>query len=144
MIGNSAITKQLSAAALLLLILTGSYRWARGEMIASSEEQKIEALIRRVAASKDLVFVRNGTPYDAAKAAAFLRRKWEANDSKVKTARDFIDKIASVSATSGKPYLIRLTDGTELKSKDFLLAELQRIEKTNITPRLDHRSNDTR
>jgi hypothetical protein len=122
------IMKQLSTAAVLLLILTGSYRWVCGETIASSEKQKIEALIRRVAASKYLIFVRNGTPYDAATAAAFLRRKWEANDSKVKTARGFIDKIASTSSTSGKPYLIRLDDGGEIKSKDFLLAELQRIE----------------
>ncbi|HEU4342815.1 MAG TPA: DUF5329 family protein [Candidatus Binatia bacterium] len=128
MIGNSALMKHLSRAVVLLLIFSGSYRWVQGETIALSEKQKIEALIRRVAASKDLTFIRNGTPYDAAKAAAFLRRKWEANDSKVKTARDFIGEIASFSGTSGKPYLIRLNDGRELRSRDFLLAELQRIE----------------
>jgi hypothetical protein len=128
MIGNSAIIKHLSRAVVLLLIFIGSYRWVHGETTALSEKQKIEALIRRVAASKDLTFIRNGAPYDAAKAAAFLRRKWEANDSKVKTARDFIDEIASFSATSGKPYLIRLNDGRELRSRDFLLTELQRIE----------------
>ena len=47
---------------------------------------------------------------------------------KVKTARDFIDKVASASGTSGKPYLIRFKDGHEIKSQEFLLAELKKIE----------------
>ena len=29
----------------------------------------------------------------------------------------------------GKPYLIRFKDGREMKSRDFLLAELKKIEK---------------
>ena len=58
----------------------------------------------------------------------FLRGKWEANDAEVKTARDFIDKVASVSGTSGKPYLIRFKDGREIKSQEFLLAALKKIE----------------
>jgi hypothetical protein len=60
----------------------------------------------------------------------FLRLKWHAKDASVKTARDFIDKVASFSGTSGKPYLIRMKDGTEIKSRDFLLAMLQKIENT--------------
>jgi hypothetical protein len=58
----------------------------------------------------------------------FLRGKWEANDADVKTARDFIDKVASASGTSGKPYLIRFKDGRQTKSRDFLLAELRKLE----------------
>jgi hypothetical protein len=42
----------------------------------------------------DAKFVRNNRIYDAKAAAIFLRLKWGANDSEVKTARDFIDKIA--------------------------------------------------
>jgi len=30
--------------------------------------------------------------------------------------------------TSGKPYLIRFKDGREIKSQEFLLAELKKIE----------------
>jgi len=36
-----------------------------------------------------------------------LQLKWQANAAKAKTARDFIDNIASMSG-AGKPYLIRL------------------------------------
>ena len=56
------------------------------------------------------------------------RRKWEVNESSAKTARDFIEKVASISGTSGKPYLIRLKDGKEIPSREFLAAELQKIE----------------
>jgi len=95
------------------------------------EKQKIEALIKQVGDLKDAKFVRNGSTHDVATAVRFLRGKWEANDSEVKTARDFIEKVASFSGTSGKPYLIRFKDGTEVKSKDILLSMLEKIEKSS-------------
>ncbi len=93
------------------------------------EKQKIEALITHVEDLKDAKFVRNDREYDAKTAAKFLRGKWEANEAKVKTAKDFIDKAASVSSTTGKPYLIRFKDGKDVKSGDYLRAELQKLEK---------------
>jgi len=92
------------------------------------EKQKIEVLIKQVGDLKDAKFVRNGWTYEAATAVRFLRGKWQANDAEVKTARDFIDKIASVSGTSGRSYLIRFKDGREIKSQELLLAELNKIE----------------
>jgi hypothetical protein len=77
---------------------------------------------------KDATFIRNGSAYNSKSAAIFLRRKWQANQSEVKTARDFIDKVASFSGTSGKPYLIRFKDGREVHSRDFLLARLKSAE----------------
>lgn len=98
------------------------------ESLPAAEKQKIEALIEYVASANDVKFVRNGTAYSAASAATFLRRKWQANHSAVHSARDFVEKIATVSGTSGNPYLIRLKDGSEIKSREFLLAELEKIE----------------
>jgi Family of unknown function (DUF5329) len=98
------------------------------EPISSGEKQKIEILIKRVSEMSDAQFVRNDSAYDAKTAAVFLRRKWKANDSEVKTAQDFVDKIATLSGTSGKPYVIRFKDGREVKSRDILLAELNKIE----------------
>lgn len=91
------------------------------------EKQKIEALIKQVGDLKDAHFVRNGSTYEPATAVRFLRGKWRANDAEVKTARDFIAKVASASGTSGKPYIIRFRDGREMKSRDFLLSELDKI-----------------
>jgi len=102
--------------------------FVHAQALPTAERQKIEALIKYVGDLKDTKFIRNGSNYDVSNAVRFLRGKWEANDAQVKTARDFIDKVASVSGTSGKPYLIRLKDGKEIPSREFLLAELKKIE----------------
>jgi len=53
-------------------------------------------------------FFRNGTWYDAQRAAAHLRSKYTALavNAQIETAEDFIDKAASRSSTSGQDYLI--------------------------------------
>lgn len=94
-----------------------------------SEKEKIEALIKHVEGLKDAVFVRNGTEYDSQVAAKFLRGKWEKQEKEITTAKDFIEKIASSSSTSGKPYLLRFKDGREMKGGDYLRAELEKLEK---------------
>ncbi len=99
-------------------------RVAVAQSAPAAEKQKIEMLIRQIGELKDANFVRNGSTYGPITAVHFLRAKWTANDAEVKTAHDFIDKVASVSGTSGKPYLIRFKDGREIKSRDFLLEEL--------------------
>jgi hypothetical protein len=109
-------------------LVSGDFSFAQAQTLPNSEKQKIEALIKQVANLKDAKFERNGSAYNADSAATFLRRKWEANESEVKTARDFIDKVASFSGTSGKPYLIRFKDGGEIKSRDFLLAQLKKLD----------------
>ena len=107
------------------LVLAASLTWAAPP---SAEIKKIEMLIEQVRDLKDAEFVRNGSSYNSRHAATFLRRKWQANDSSVQTARDFIDKVASESGTSGKPYLIRFNDGKEIQSREFLLVRLQNLE----------------
>ena len=116
--------------AFFLFLAIGIAPVLHAQVVSPSERQKIEALIRYVGEMSDTKFVRNSSTYDAKTAAMFLRLKWGANDSEVKTARDFIDKIATVSGTSGKPYVIRFKDGSEVKSRDFLLAALDKIEKS--------------
>jgi len=101
---------------------------AAGQTAPAAERQKIEALIKQVGDLKEAKFLRNGWSYGVSTAVLFLRGKWEANDAEVKSARDFIDKVASISGTSGKPYLIRFNDVREVKSRDFLFAELRKIE----------------
>ena len=125
------ISKQLTASltfaiALLITLVAGSF--VHGQNLAPPEKQKIEALIQHVGNLKDAKFVRNGSVYEPAIAARFLRGKWDANKAEVKTVGDFIDKVATKSGSSGKPYLIRFNDGNEIPSRDFLLAELKKLE----------------
>ncbi len=104
-------------ALLLLTALTAA-------LADDAETKKIEALIKHVAELKDASFVRNGTAYDAATAAKFLRGKWEANAQEIKTAQDFIDIAATKSSTTGKPYLIRFKDGKDVASGEYLKEQL--------------------
>jgi len=101
---------------------------ARAENLSATEQYKIEALIKHVGDLKDAKFVRNGSTYEPATAVRFLRGKWDGNKAGVKSAHDFIDKVATKSETSGKPYLLRFSDGKEIPSREFLFDELKKIE----------------
>jgi len=90
------------------------------------ERAKIEALIAHVASMKKAVFIRNGKEYDAASAAKFLRGKWEAQDKDIKTAAEFVEKVATKSSTSGKAYRIRLEDGKETDCGPYLTERLKK------------------
>ena len=69
--------------------------------IPASEHHKIEALIQHVEHLQNAVFIRNNKVYSATTAAKFLRGIWGDLQDEVKTAKDFIDKVASVSSISG-------------------------------------------
>jgi hypothetical protein len=122
-----------------IFLQTGVLESVGAQSAPAAERQKIEALIKSIADAKDLQFVRNGKVYDAAIAAKFLRGKWAANDAEVKTARAFIDKVASFSGTSAKPYRVRRGDGSEINSRDYLLAELRKLEKAEFEQRASDR-----
>ena len=93
-----------------------------------AEKEKIEALIAHLENLTGAIFIRNGTDYDARTAAKFLRGKWKSNDKEIKTAADFIAKAATASGTTGKPYVIRLKDGTETPCATYLTARLKKLE----------------
>jgi hypothetical protein len=116
-----------AGAAMVLISLLGS-TVLRADPKLGTEKEKIEALIKHVEGLKDAKFVRNDKEYDAKTAATFLRGKWDANEGQIKTARDFIEKAASASGTSGKPYVIRFKD-KEVKCGEYLLEELKKLEK---------------
>lgn len=95
---------------------------------ALSEDAKINALISHVEALQDATFIRNGSDYSAKNAAKFLRGKWDSNKKDIVTAKDFIEKAATKSSTTGKPYLIKLKDSAVTPCADYLNAQLKKIE----------------
>jgi len=97
--------------------------------VTTAEKGKIEALIHQIEVLHDAKFIRNGKSYDSANAAKFLRGKWDSKAKEIETAEDFIQKIASVSATSGQSYLIRFADGREVKCEDYLKELLKKAER---------------
>ena len=92
------------------------------------EKSRIERLIRYIETRKDMKFIRNGSEYTCEEAAKFLRGKLESMGSEILTARQFIEQIASRSSMSGKPYQVRLADGTLIPTAQFLTEELARME----------------
>jgi len=99
-----------------------------------SETAKIEALIGEVEKSDGLVFIRNGSQHDPEQAASHLRLKWNNAGKRVRTAEDFIRYCATGSSMSGKPYQIRLADGSVEDSAVYFHAQLRRIEAAPIKP----------
>lgn len=123
-------TRKAIAPALLLIFITVGPLLLGAAEKPLTEKEKIEALIKHVEGLKDATFIRNDRDYNAKTAAQFLRRKWDANEKQIKTAADFIDKAASVSSTTGKPYMIRFKDGREVKCGDYLKDELKKLDPT--------------
>lgn len=93
-----------------------------------AEQQKITYLIDSVATLKDATFIRNGTAYDAARAADHMRLKLRFAGSRVKTAEDFIVYCGTGSSMSGIKYSIRFRDGRIVDSATFLQDKLAGYE----------------
>jgi hypothetical protein len=73
-------------------------------------------------------FFRNGTWYDAQRAAAHLRGKYQAlaAGGQIETAQDFIDKAASSSSMTGQAYLIRCGTAAAMTTRQWFGAALAR------------------
>ena len=117
---------------LILALSIAAMAGTRAGGVPMTESETIEYLIRSVEQLADAKFIRNGTEYDAQAAADHLRLKWRNAGSRVKTAEDFIRLCASASSMSGRPYRIRLADGTVMESATFFRGRLQSLaNRTN-------------
>lgn len=102
-----------------------------------TEREKIDVLLNDVETRNDLKFIRLGSVHSAREAAQMLRIKLRVAGARVKTANDFIEHIASATA-SGHPYLVVYPDGRQVPSAIFLRAELKRLTQASpagMTPR---------
>ena len=94
---------------------------------ADTQTNRIEALIKQVKSLESATFIRNGREYDSRNAAKFLRAKWQAHRKEIHSAEQFIDKAATRSSTTGRPYMIRFKNGTETSCGKYLSARLADI-----------------
>jgi hypothetical protein len=107
---------------IVILLSLAAVRVCAGDL---SEAAKIQYLLASVEALEGATFIRNGSEHEARAAADHLRLKLKAAGNKVKTAEDFIKFCASRSSITNDPYLIRLTDGTTVKSEVFFRNKLR-------------------
>ena len=103
-----------------------------------SQSQKIETLILSLRQLVGAKFIRNEQEHTLDKAIAHMRKKWKWKRSEIKTAEDFIMIVGSKSSTSGKPYMIRLPDGTETKAEEWFSKQLALMK----TPSNQHMDSD--
>jgi len=118
--------KRLTCSIVILISLLV----ATGEASALTERQKIDALLEAIGRS-NLVFIRNGTEYSAARAVSHLRLKLDRAGDRIRSAEMFITYLASKSSMTGEPYSVRLPDGHSFPAAEWLRAELRKIEKSN-------------
>ncbi|MCK9195649.1 MAG: DUF5329 domain-containing protein [Syntrophales bacterium] len=113
----------------ILLIILISLVAVRAYAQDSREAAKIQLLIASVETLEGAKFIRNGREYDARPAANHLRLKLKNAGNYVKTAEDFIKYCGSKSSMTGKPYLIRFSDGTTVKAEVFFRKKLVAFAK---------------
>lgn len=94
------------------------------------EKKKIDFLLSSVENMKGAKFIRNGTEHDGKEAAEHLRMKLQKVGGKVQTADDFIRLCASKSFISGKPYMIRSSDGKTINSEQYFREKLKEYNST--------------
>ena len=111
-----------------------------------SEEEKIEALITSFKQLAGASFIRNGKHYDLNQAISHLRQKWTWKQSRIQSASDFITHAGSRSTVSGKPYVIRLADGSEITSEAWFVSQLTLVESNAAAARahMSHATGDER
>jgi len=101
---------------------------------ATLEEKRIETLIESLRQLDGATFIRNDTESTVDEAIAHITRKWHWQKDQIHTAEDFIEVAASKSSASGKLYLIRLPDGTETTSAEWLHKELEKAAEPSEEP----------
>ncbi len=108
------------AAALLVLSHT-----CAAEELAPGAREEIMHLISYLEHS-GCQFSRNGSWYDAKDAVAHINRKYEylLDKGLVSSAEMFIDRAATGSSISGKPYLVKCNSGEPVESAPWFKAEL--------------------
>lgn len=121
---------KLLAACLLLctaLAVAAPPAASRTNSLTPRERARIHALLDALERS-GLVFIRNGSEHTAPAARAHLEMKLDRAGGRITTAEQFIDRLASRSSSTGRPYMVRLGNGTEVQAGMWLRTRLAEID----------------
>ena len=120
---------RLRAALVLALIIPGSALAAPSD----TARREIAGLIGALDGSS-CRFQRNGSWHDAAEALAHLQRKYDylLKKDKVDTAEQFIERAASQSSMSGKPYRIACPGQPEQTAAVWFGARLKALRQRTL------------
>jgi hypothetical protein len=104
-----------------------------GSAPSASAQDEIAHLLNTVEKSQ-CEFLRNGQWYDSTRARAHLKRKYDylLRRGLVATSEEFIERAASVSSISGKPYQIRCNAQAPIPSGRWLDDRLRAYRESRI------------
>ena len=128
----STLPRRLSAAVLAAL-LAGPSAFAAEDARTRDEVAHLLDHLGRSGCQ----FSRNGTWYDAQKARAHLEEKYTYLQKRdlVPNAQAFIERAASTSSMTGKPYEVRCGTAQPVPSARWLGEELQRYRAAHPAPK---------
>jgi len=98
----------------VLLIFASSVAWAEERALTVEVGYLIDSV-----SESGCKFVRNGKEHTASEAADHLRMKAKRGKRYYDTTEEFIDRIASKSSWSGKPYTIQCDDKPAVTAGDW-------------------------
>ncbi len=103
---------------------------------ADEAPAEIEYLLTTIGSS-DCTFIRNGTRHDARDAEAHLRMKYRRGKRYAPTSETFIERLASSSSLSKKPYYIECESEERMAFGQWLMRRLIELRKRKTTVRYD-------
>lgn len=117
-------SRPLALLASLMLTCAGAQA-----AVDAKSQREISQLLDFVEHS-DCLFIRNGSEYPASEARAHLQKKLDYLENKdlVSSAEDFIERAASKSSMSGKPYQVSCPGGKQ-NAATWLNTELKRLRQ---------------
>jgi hypothetical protein len=116
---GQTVRRRVALVGLLISVL--GYAEESKELVVG----EIQSLLTRLESS-NCRFNRNGVWYSATDARRHLERKLESTGS-LRSAEQFVERIASKSSMTGEPYLVSCDDVVPVRSRDWLLAQLREI-----------------
>ena len=92
---------------------------------AENTQAEIQYLLNVVGES-GCTFIRNGKEHDSADAESHMAMKYGRGKRWVNSAEQFIERIATQSSFSGKPYFIQCADQVPRPTGEWLAEQLDR------------------
>jgi len=102
----------------ILIFAIASVFFYPQNFVIADENGEIEYLLSFIAGS-DCIFIRNNEEHSAIEARKHLEMKYNHVKKRIKTAEDFINKIATKSSLTRKSYKVRCA-GVLLPTKSWL------------------------
>src|SRR5579863_9985683 len=109
----------MAALPIAVVGTTGTKNMPADRKSTENVDDTIRYLLDFVSKS-DCTFIRNGVPHTGREAADHFRSKYEHFESEIKTPEDFIQMSATKSMVTGKPYLVKTTDGKAIPCAEWL------------------------